>query len=214
MRATNLTLRARLKRVASRALTRAAGAVARPLVPWLSRRERFRTLPQRLLIAATPESADLIHVLGGGHAGAHLRVDHGIDLYLRGLAPRMLLTGSEWGIDWARSNAERAASRGVPSSALVLDPRPGTTRAEAARLRKIVEENDIRTVLLVTEAFHAGRAARIMERALRDTGARVRSCPADAAGFPHRRWWEDPTQRALVLGEAARLFLARATGGA
>ena len=214
MAAATCSLRDRIKGIASRGLTRAAGALTRPALPWLSRREGFRTLPQRLLIAASPERADLIHVLGGGLVDDHLRVDRAVELYQRGFAPRMLLTGSEWRIDWAERNARRARDLGVPSSALLLDPVPRTTRAEAAVLRRIVIAEGIRTVLLVTEAFHAGRAVRVMERALRRTGARVRSCPAGSEGFPPDRWWEDPAERALLLGEAARLLLARASGGA
>lgn len=207
-------VRYRLKGMASRGGSRCIGALCRPLLPWLSRREGFRRLPEHLLVQASPAAADLIHVLGGAQAGPHVRVDHGVDLHLQGLAPRLLLTGSEFGIDWARRNADRALARGVAPSALILDPSPTSTRTEAAVLRRVVARERCGSVLLVTEAFHAGRAARVMERALEGTGVALRSCPAGAACYPPAAWWEDPLQRSLVLGEAARLCLARAMGNA
>jgi uncharacterized SAM-binding protein YcdF (DUF218 family) len=207
-------VRHRLKGMASRGGSRCIGAICRPLLPWLSRREGFRRLPEQLLVQASPAAADLIHVLGGAQAGPYVRVDHGVDLHLQGLAPRLLFTGCEFGIDWARRNADRALERGVAAAALILDPAPTSTLAEAAALRRVVTQAGCRTVLLVTEAFHAGRAARVMGRALEGTGVELRSCPAGAAGYPPATWWEDPLQRSLVLGEAARLCLARAMGNA
>ena len=167
-----------------------------------------------MLVAARPAPADLIHVLGGGQLGPYLRVDHGVALYRAGYAPRLLLTGSEWRIEWAERNRDRALAQGVPAAALHLDPSPRTTHAEALVLRRLAAAGGIRSVLLVTEAFHAGRAARIFSRALRGAAVELRSCPAGCGGFPPPRWWEDPPLRALVLGEAARLALARTTGWA
>jgi uncharacterized SAM-binding protein YcdF (DUF218 family) len=161
-----------------------------------------------------PAPADLIHVLGGGHAGPTVRIDHAIALFQRGLAPRLLLTGSEWGIDWAARFRQRAVELGVPPSALLLDPAPRSTRQEAACLARLAPSLGARSVILVTEAFHSGRAARLFARTLATTGIRVVSCPASPDGFPPPRWWEEPGLRALVLGEAARLALARAFGSA
>ena len=201
-------------RLISRSANLVLEALARPFLFWLARVEAFRSLPTRLLISDPPAPADLIHVLGGYSSDRNARIDHGIDLFQRGLAPRILLTGTEWGIDWACWNRSRALERGVPPDALQVDPRPLTTRAEARSLRRLVPASSIRSVILVTEAFHAGRAARIFARALRRDGVVVRSCPTSSAGYPPPRWWQDRALRQRFLGEALRLALARAVGGA
>jgi uncharacterized SAM-binding protein YcdF (DUF218 family) len=203
-----------LRHVLSRGFSLGLGALARPFLPWLTRSHRFRTLPQRLMRVATPAPVDLIHVLGGGLRHPTLRVDHGVALFRRGLAPRLLLTGAGFQLDWAQRNRNRALELGVPESALALDASPTTTRAEARVLREMARREGLRSVMVVTEAFHAGRAARIFERALRPEGVRVLSCPADLGVFPPVEWWGDRQARATVLGEAARLLLARGTGGA
>jgi uncharacterized SAM-binding protein YcdF (DUF218 family) len=206
--------RAWLRHHLSRGFSLGLGAVSAPLLPLLGRARWFRTLPERLLRVTTPAPADLIHVLGGGLDQPQARVDHGVALYQRGLAPRMLLTGTGFGIDWAQRNRGRACELGVPEEALVLDASPRSTRAEARRLRDLAIDEKLRSVIVVTEAFHAGRAARLFEHAVRETEVRILSCPADLQGFPPSRWWQDGRTRSLLLGEAARLLVARATGNA
>jgi len=205
---------AALRRVASRGSTLLAGAAVRPLLPLLRRVSAFRALASRQIASDPPAPADLIHVLGGGNAGPTIRIDHAVALFQRGLAPRLLLTGSEWGIDWAARSRQRALELGVPASALLLDPAPRSTRQEAICLARLVPTLGVRSVIVVTEAFHSGRAFRQFTRTLAPAGIRVLSCPARPDGFPPPRWWEEPGLRALVLGEAARLALARAFGSA
>jgi len=203
---------AAVRLAASRGSTLLAGAVARPLLPLLRHLASFRGLAARQFASDLPAPADLIHVLGGGHAGPTIRIDQAVALYRRGLAPRLLLTGSEWGIDWAARSAARARALGVPDSALLLHPAPRSTRQEAICLARLAPALGARSVILVTEAFHSGRALRLFARTLAPTGMRVISCPALPDGFPPPRWWEQPGLRALVLGEAARLAVARAFG--
>jgi uncharacterized SAM-binding protein YcdF (DUF218 family) len=205
-------VRAAAHGLASRGATLAAAAVVRPLLPLLARRPAFRALAARQFAAEPPAPADLIHVLGGAHRGPAVRIDHGVALYRLGLAPRLLLTGSEWGIDWAARNRARALALGVPAAALLGDPAPRSTREEAAVLGRVAAGGGLRCVILVTEAFHSGRAERLFARALEGSGVRLLSCPAAAAGFPPTRWWEEPGLRARVIGEAARLAVARVTG--
>ena len=130
------------------------------------------------------------------------------------MAPRILLTGTGRGVNWAERNRRRALELGVPEEALILDPDPRSTRAEARRLRFLCARESWDSAIVVTEAFHAGRAARLFDRALHERGVRVLSCPALLPGFPPGRWWQDPRTRSVLLGEAARLLLARTAGNA
>jgi len=198
----------------SRGFSLGLGALSAPLAPALAHARWFRCLPQRLVRTTPPATADLIHVLGGARDQPHLRVDHGISLFLRGLAPRLLLTGTGFGIDWAQHNHRRARELGVPGHALLAEASPRSTRAEARLLCELARREELRSVIVVTEAFHAERATRLFERAVRGTGIRILSCPADLATFPPPGWWQDLQTRSLLLGEAARLLFARATGDA
>lgn len=198
----------------SRGFSLGLGVLSAPFLPALARSRWFRCLPERLVRTTPPTAADLIHVLGGAREQPHLRVDHGVSLFQRGLAPRLLLTGTEFGIDWAERNSRRARELGVPDHALLADASPRSTRGEARFLSALARRENLRSVMVVTEAFHAERATRLFERAVRGTGIRILSCPADLAAFPPPGWWQDLQTRSLLLGEAARLLLARATGDA
>ncbi len=198
----------------SRGFSLGLGALSAPLLPVLARARWFRFLPHRLVRTTPPVGADLIHVLGGARERPTLRVDHGVSLFQLGLAPRLLLTGTGFGIDWAQHNSKRARELGVPEHALLAEASPRSTRAEARVLYELAQRESLRSVILVTEAFHAERATRLFERAVRGTGIRILSCPAGLSTFPPPGWWQDLQTRSLLLGEAARLWLARATGDA
>ncbi len=198
----------------SRGFSLGLGALSGLFLPILTRTLWFPSLPGRLLRADTPAPSDIIHVLGGGLGSPITRIDQGAALFHLGLAPRILLTGTGNGINWAERNRRRALDLGVPDEALILDPRPRSTRIEARTLKRLCARESWDRVMVVTEAFHAGRAARLFERALHDRGVRVLSCPAELPGFPPGRWWQDMRTRSLLLGEAARLLLARTTGSA
>jgi uncharacterized SAM-binding protein YcdF (DUF218 family) len=187
------------------------GALSAPLLPALARARWFRFLPQRLVRQTTPVAADLIHVLGGALDMTRLRVDYGVSLFQRGLAPRLLLTGTGFGINWAEYNSRRARELGVPEDLLLSQASPRSTRAEAKLLRELAQREGLRSVILVTEAFHAERASRLFQRAVRGTGVRILSCPSDLGSYPPPGWWQDLQTRSLLLGEAARLWLARPT---
>jgi len=198
----------------SRGFSLGLGALSTPLVPALAHARWFRCLPNRLVRQTSPAAADLIHVLGGARKREYLRVDYGVSLFQRGLAPHLLLTGTGFGIDWAEHNRRRARELGVPEDALLSYASPLSTRAEARLLCELAQREGLRSVILVTEAFHAERSARLFERAVRGTGIRILSCPADLGSYPPPAWWQDLPTRSLLLGEAARLWLARPTGDA
>lgn len=111
----------------------------------------------------TARPAGAIVVLGAaqyvGHPSPVLRarLDHAVELWRRGLAPRMILTGGTGERD---TTSEAAVGRrfvvqqGVPESAVTLEAKGRTTaesmRAVAAMMH--AQQND--TVILVSDPFH------------------------------------------------------------
>jgi uncharacterized SAM-binding protein YcdF (DUF218 family) len=172
-----------------------------PLAPWLA---------GRLAAAARLEPADAIVVLGadvtpdGTLSDASLRrTIHGIRLYRRGLAPRLVFTGLPLrprAPEEAPIRAALARELGIPAAA-VLTLATWTTREEAERTRAALAPLGARRVLLVTDAQHLLRAGGVFERA----GFEVLPAPADAR--PHDT---SPERRMLVAREVAKELLARA----
>src|SRR5262245_64649685 len=94
--------------------------------------------PARLL------PSDAIVVLGGSISPSGMlsleslrRTNRGIELYLRGLAPVLVLLGgsTDGGPTEAEVRTAQARLHGIPADAILTDTRAHTTREEATRVR-------------------------------------------------------------------------------
>ncbi|MEX2180631.1 MAG: YdcF family protein [Gemmatimonadaceae bacterium] len=121
--------------------------------------------------AAVP--ADAIVVLGAAQYRGRpspvlrARLDHGIALYARGLAPRLVLTG---GIAEGDTASEAAVGRayvleaGVPDSAILLENDGRTTSQSLAAVARLLRSRQMDRVVLVSDPFHVLRASRLASR--------------------------------------------------
>lgn len=123
--------------------------------------------------SSLPKS-DVIVVLGGGVASQGTlrpvtepsqvtkeRVLCGIDLFARGLAPTLLMSGGDATIIGAGPYEAEAMKRfavrhGVPDQAIVTETRSRTTYENAVEVRRLIQPSA--SVLLVTSAYHMPRA--------------------------------------------------------
>jgi uncharacterized SAM-binding protein YcdF (DUF218 family) len=117
-----------------------------------------------------PGRADAVVVLGAplrpdGSLGAVLveRVGAGVDLWSRGVAPLLCLTGGRTrGGDVAEAEAMAGAARaaGVPEAALLVEAESQNTFENARNLAAILRPvgHDRVVVVLVTQPFHLLRA--------------------------------------------------------
>jgi uncharacterized SAM-binding protein YcdF (DUF218 family) len=120
--------------------------------------------------AALPR-ADAIVVLGSGvmpegdlEDNSLRRTVHGVRLFRQGLAPRLVLLGSEYhGAVEAEVRARYAADLGVPHGALIVESGGLSTRHEAQRVRAHLGARRP-AIILVTGLHHMPRARRVFER--------------------------------------------------
>ncbi len=131
-----------------------------------------------LIVNAPLEHADAIVVLSG--ASAFVERSHvAAQLYSEGTAEKVLLTNDNLQGGWLSSEQrnpfyyERARWElerlGVPESRIeVLRPAVSSTQEEALAVRDYVESTKIRSVLIVTSAYHSRRALWTFQRVLGD----------------------------------------------
>jgi len=85
------------------------------------------------------------------------RLDHAIDLYRRGLAPRLIVTGGT-GVGDTVSEAmvgRRYAMRnGVPDSAILLESTGQHSGQSIASVADLMHARELHTALLVSDPFH------------------------------------------------------------
>ena len=95
------------------------------------------------------------------------RLDHAIELWRRGLAPRLILTG---GVGEGDTTSEAAVGRryaqqhGVPDTALVIEPHGRTTSESMGEVAALLRAEQQRSVILVSDPFHMLRLSILARR--------------------------------------------------
>ncbi len=110
------------------------------------------------------EKADCILVLGCGVWSngtpswlLRNRLDKGIELYKRGVADRIIMSGDHRWTDYDEVNVMKqyAINAGVPSEAIFMDHAGLSTYESMYRAREIFE---VQTIVIVTQEYHLHRA--------------------------------------------------------
>lgn len=108
-------------------------------------------------------------VTGKGTAGDSLRARtlHAVELYRRGLAPKILCTGGvgDHPPAEARAAAQVARQAGVPAADLILEDRSRSTRENAVNAAEICRPLGWNRVVAVSDPYHLWRVRRDFERA-------------------------------------------------
>lgn len=150
--------------------------------------------------------ADAIIVLGAAQYDGRpspvlkARLDHAIDLYQRGVARTLIVTGGV-GVGDTVSEAEvgrrYAVRNGVPRAGIVVEPAGLSTEQSMTTVRGLMQERGLRTAVLVSDPFHMLRL-RIMAAGLgiRAYSSPTRSSPI-AGDSPAE--WKHVLRESLIL---------------
>jgi uncharacterized SAM-binding protein YcdF (DUF218 family) len=139
--------------------------------------------------------ADIILVLGAAEYRGRpspvfkARLDHALDLFRRGLAPRILTTGGAGGDpQYTEGGVGRAylVGHGVASEAIMVEPEGSSTAQSTAAAAEIMHRMGLDACILVSDGYHIFRAKRM----LRDLGITVYGSPRPSPpGEGQRYWW-------------------------
>ena len=116
--------------------------------------------------------ADVIVVFGAAeYAGRpspvyRARLDHGFDLFRKGLAPVVITTGgAAQDPDFSEGGVGRdyLSRRGVPEESLIAETQSSDTAQSAERVANIMRANGMRTCIAVSDAYHVFRIRAVLE---------------------------------------------------
>jgi uncharacterized SAM-binding protein YcdF (DUF218 family) len=136
------------------------------------------------------ERVDAIVVLGAAQYNGRpspvlrARLDHALELYGEGLAPRLIVTG---GVGRGDTTSEAAVGRrylvthGVPDSVIVAQDEGRTTRASMNAVRNWLHGRRLRRVLLVSDPFHMCR----LRLEARRTALEAYTSPTESSPISH-----------------------------
>jgi uncharacterized SAM-binding protein YcdF (DUF218 family) len=160
-------------------------------------------------------AADVALVFGcGAPWKSESRLNVALDLYRRGLAPHLIVTGgvrmpgravteAEWFRDWL-------VREGVPPERIHLEMRATNTAENVEYSLPILEMHGWRRVILVMSDFEGIRAHLTAKRAWRGRGVRLYDCHAPSGDRWHRwTWWMSRQGWALTWYTLPRLFRYR-----
>ena len=161
-----------------------------------------------LMVSAPLDRADAMVVMAGS-AVFKERTQRAAELYHQGRAPLVLVTNDNqrggWSSDEQRNIPYHEMSSrylrrgGVPDEAIIDLPEPVTgTYEEMHLLRRYAEAHQLRSVLVVTSAYHSRRALWTLRRTFAGTGISVGldaiqpgyQAPSPATWWLHVRGWQ------------------------
>jgi len=151
--------------------------------------------------------ADAIVVFGAAEYGGHpspvfkARLDHAAELYRRGLAQLVIVTGGAGGdpqFSEGEVGRDYLKTLGVPDRRLIGETRSPDTAESARRVATIMRANGMTTCLAVSDGYHMFRVKRMLGR----EGVTVYAAPRPNSKPPD--FWK---QQAAVWHEIASYTL-------
>jgi len=137
--------------------------------------------------------ADVIMILGAAEYRGRpspvlkARLEHGLELWQRRLAPLILTTGGAGG-DPQFTEGEVArdylVQQGVPSEAIIVEKEGGSTFESTTVAAEIMRRMGLKSCILVSDGYHIFRAKKMLE----SRGIRAYGSPRPSSARPDG-WW-------------------------
>ena len=157
----------------------------------------------RAATEAPTKKADVIAIFGAAEYAGHpspvyrARLDHGYDLFERGMAPFVITTGgSAQDPDFSEGGVGKdyLLHRGIPEQAVIAETQGSDTAKSAARVANIMRANGMHSCIAVSDVYHVFRIRALLEH----EGVQVEVAPRPESR-PRHVW----DRFASVLREAA-----------
>jgi uncharacterized SAM-binding protein YcdF (DUF218 family) len=159
----------------------------------------LRLIAKHLIISDELQESDIIIIPSG--SSQNLRIEHGVEIYKKQYAPRILLCGElalqkETAINLGKIYA---VSLGASEKDVLTEEDSRSTFENALFSRKIVEEKGCKSVIIVTYPTHTRRAKKIFEEMFPKDIRIIACCNKD--DFNVNNWWKDRNKVREVVYE-------------
>jgi len=176
---------------------------------YLVRHPLLRFAGEQLIEEDPLEKSDAIVILSGDNFYAD-RATRAAEVFRQGLAPVVVASGARLrpyaGI--SELTTHDLIERGVPKEKIIPFPHDAdNTREEAQALRKLLQQKNWKTVIVVTSNYHTRRAKYIVSKILGD-GITVRMASARDGDFDPANWYEQRKSIKRFVHEVAGYCVA------
>lgn len=153
------------------------------------------------------KKVDAIVAVSGGDTSA--RTDEAVRLYKQGWADTLIFSGAaqdKSGPSNAAVMRTNAIGAGVPASAISIEEQGETTKQNADKTQQLLEDKNIKTVILVTSAYHQRRAG--LEFSERSAGkVTIMNHPVASDKQWSAWWWLTPGGWYLAVSEFVKILM-------
>jgi uncharacterized SAM-binding protein YcdF (DUF218 family) len=177
---------------------------------YLARHPLLRFAGEELIVEDQLEKSDAIVVLSDDNFYAD-RATRAAELFRQGLAPVVVASGIRLrpyaGISELMTHD--LVERGVPKDRVVTFPQDAdSTREEAEALRRLAQEKNWKSVIVVTSNYHTRRARYIFGKIFANSVA-VRIASARDGDYDPAHWWEHRKSIKRFVHEVAGYLVAK-----
>lgn len=157
-----------------------------------------------LIINDELHKADAIVVFSGDNGP---RTEKGVEFLKEGLGEYLILSGGIVydDVTMAELMKNHAMKLGVPEEKILIDDKALTTHENAEFTKKIIEENNFKSIIVVTSEYHSRRSKLAMEKALKNTlidGQQVKVMIAHSTEEKFTtKWWTSGNSILIVISE-------------
>lgn len=146
------------------------------------------------------EKADLIVVISGGDTDS--RIYEGIELYNKDYASKILFSGAaaEGEVSNASAMKNISVRQGVPAKDILIEEKSKTTEENAINSAKIIQDNDFKSMILITSPYHQRRAYELFKKSL-GKDFKIINHSAKDREWRKADWWSNENARFLTIGE-------------
>ena len=157
--------------------------------------------------AQPPARADLLVALGGDNGGRAYGV---LDLYRKGFAPRVLLTGPDGGFSRTRAaylnwRARYLIDEGIPERAILFDRRAVNSWEEAVNTLALMRAMKLNRVLVVSDPPHTRRLSWVWDKVFAGSGMAYTLVAAEQEDWDAAHWWRTSSNAQYVFREYIKL---------
>lgn len=150
------------------------------------------------------QKVDVIVVLSGDRGE---RVEHAVDLYKKGYADKLLITG---GIVYDNITicdlmAEHAIRLGVPPEAIIREEEADSTYENAVLSKDMLQEMHIKKAIIVSSNYHMRRVKLTFDRVYSGSGVVLIYSPAIDRNYDAINWWKDNKGIMFVINEYVKI---------
>lgn len=156
------------------------------------------------------QKVDAIVAVSGGETA--IRTAEAVDLYQQGWADYIIFSGDAFDKD-SPSNASvmriQALSAGVPGSAILTEETSRTTHQNAEKTNELLDQYDIKSIIVVTSPYHQRRASLEFHQFVGDK-VRILNYPVQNDPDWPWYWWATPRGWWLAGGELVKIGAVQA----